>query len=190
MYIAKNGGVRGHSWISQTLSDAWESMNLEDWFGDPGRMMTGSHTMITETKLARREQVVIPDLKLTKKERYLSCQELWSRNLERLNVGDSTFCQLILKHADTWKIVWDMRCLRLKEKRLNSESESERLSRESWREKPGGNHARTQSLRESVFERREDLELSEVQGMCLRNSGINMMSRWRFDMRTHLAVTS
>ena len=28
---------------------------------------------------------------MTKKERYLSCQELWSRNFERSSAGDSTF---------------------------------------------------------------------------------------------------
>ena len=68
LYIAKNGCVRGDSWIRQTLSDdAWESMNLEDWFGDPGHMMTRSHAMITETKLARRQQMVVPESKLTKK---------------------------------------------------------------------------------------------------------------------------
>ena len=64
-YIAKNGGVRGHSWIRQTLSDARESMHLEDWVGDPGHMMTGSHIMIT--KWARYHQTVIAELKLTKK---------------------------------------------------------------------------------------------------------------------------
>ena len=43
---------------------------------------------------------------------------------------------------------------------------------------------------ERVKERTKKLELSEVQGMCLWNTGMEMMSRWRFDMRTHLAVTS
>ena len=33
-------------------------------------------------------------------------------------------------------------------------------------------------------------ELSEVQEMCLWNLGTEMMSRWRLDRRTHLAVTS
>ena len=42
-------------------------MNLEDWFEDPGHVMTRSHAMITETKLARRQQMVIPELKLTKR---------------------------------------------------------------------------------------------------------------------------
>ena len=40
-------------------------MNLEDWVGDPGHMMTGSHIMIT--KWARYHQTVIAELKLTKK---------------------------------------------------------------------------------------------------------------------------
>ena len=53
-YIAKSGGVRGRSWIRQTLSDAREPMTLEDGFGDLGPMATRSHVMITETKLASR----------------------------------------------------------------------------------------------------------------------------------------
>ena len=36
---SQSGGVRGHSWIRQTLSDAREPMNLEDWFGD----LLGAH---------------------------------------------------------------------------------------------------------------------------------------------------
>ena len=44
-------------------------------------------------------------------------------------------------------------------------------------EKPGGSYARTESLRVSESERREELELSEVHWMCLRNPGINMMSQ-------------
>ena len=64
-YIAKNGGVRGHSWIRQSLSDCRESMHLEDWVGDPGHMMTGSQKMIT--KWARYHQTVIPEQKLMKK---------------------------------------------------------------------------------------------------------------------------
>ena len=47
-HIAKSGCVRGHSWVRQTLSDAWEPMNLEDWFGDPVAMVTRSHVTITE----------------------------------------------------------------------------------------------------------------------------------------------
>ena len=42
---------------------------------------------------------------------------------------------------------------------------------------------------ERVKERKE-FELSEVQEMCLWNPGTEMMSTRRFDMRTHLAVTS
>ena len=42
---------------------------------------------------------------------------------------------------------------------------------------------KTESLRQSESKRGKELELSEVQGMCLWNPGTEMMSRWRFDMR-------
>ena len=63
-----------------------------------------------------------------------------------------------------------MRCLLCKEMRQNhvrikSESESEGLLREPWQKKPGWIHT-------SESERGEELELSEVQWMCLRNPGI------------------
>ena len=61
---------------------------------------------------------------------------------------------------------------------MNCESESERLLIEPWQEKPGRKHTRTESLGESESERGKELELSELQGMCLSNPGINMMSRW------------
>ena len=53
--------------------------------------------------------------------------------------------------------------------RRNSESESEGFLKETRQEKPG----RTESLSESESERREELELSKVQEMCLRNPGNN-----------------
>ena len=56
--------------------------------------------------------------------------------------------------------------------RMNSESESEELLREPWHEKPGWNHTRTESLGESDSERREELDLSEVQGDVLEEPRI------------------
>ena len=47
---------------------------------------------------------------------------------------------------------------------MKSESESERLLRELWREKQGWKHTRPESLRQSKSERGEELELSKVQG--------------------------
>ena len=67
LFIAKSGGMRCHSWIRQTLSDAREPMNLENWFGGLVPMATGSRVMITETKLASRWQMIKPELKLTKR---------------------------------------------------------------------------------------------------------------------------
>ena len=39
--ITKNGVVRGKSWTRQTLSDAWESTNLEILCGTPANGGTG-----------------------------------------------------------------------------------------------------------------------------------------------------
>ena len=50
-------------------------------------------------------------------------------------------------------------------------------------------HRKTESLRQSESKRAKELVQSEVQGMCPWNPGTELMSRWRFDMRTHLAVT-
>ena len=73
---------------------------------------------------------------------------------------------------------------------MNAEKESERSLREPWREKEGWMRTKTESLRQSESKRGKELEWSEVQGMCQWNPGIELMSRWRFDMPTHLAVTS
>ena len=40
--------MRGNSWTNQTLSDAWESTNMEDLFDSPW------HTVITETRLTKK----------------------------------------------------------------------------------------------------------------------------------------
>ena len=61
---------------------------------------------------------------------------------------------------------------------LVSRGKATKPRKDEFRERVG-----TESLRQS-------LELTEVQGMFLWNLGTEMMSRWRFDMRTHLAVTS
>ena len=53
-YIAKSGIVRGKSWTKPMLSDAWEPMNLEDWFGDLWHMVIRSHMVITETRLTKK----------------------------------------------------------------------------------------------------------------------------------------
>ena len=68
----------------------------------------------------------------------------------------------------------------------------ERIGRFTERTLAGGVKMETCQDRIAVRKRvREEKSSSEeVQGRCLRNPGIQMMSRWRFDMRTHLAVTS
>ena len=125
------------------MSDAWESM-------------------IAETKFAVEDQprmLVMEPLEF-------ECRK------------NSTSCMRILKLTDTWDVVRDARCLFWMEKRqnhvwLNSESESGELLREPWQEEPGWKHTRAESLRDSEPERGEELELSVVQEMCLRNPGKN-----------------
>ena len=53
-YMTKSGIVRGKSRTKQTLSDAWESTNLEDLFDNPLHMVVRSHMVITETRLTKK----------------------------------------------------------------------------------------------------------------------------------------
>ena len=71
---------------------------------------------------------------------------------------DSTFCLRISKLTDTLEVVRDVRCsLRIEKRqnhvRVNSESGSEQLLREPWREKPVRKLTRIESLRHSESER-------------------------------------
>ena len=56
--------------------------------------------------------------------------------------------------------------------------------------------ARMKTYKDRIAERKRVREKRRARieratgGMCPRNQGIKIMSRWRFDMRTHLAVTS
>ena len=129
--FAENGGVP-----QLDTSDLEWCLGIDEFgrlIGDPGHMMTRSHTMISQTKLARRQQINgDPRMEVDEE----------GHSWRRRNGIWATFCLRILKHADTWEVVRDMRCLLRREKRLDSESESERLS---WREKTGGKYARTQS---------------------------------------------
>ena len=54
-YITRSGIVRGTSRTKQTLSDAWDSTHLEDWFGSPWHMIT--ETRLTKKVIADKEGV-------------------------------------------------------------------------------------------------------------------------------------
>ena len=173
-YITKSGIVRGKSWTRQILSDAWESTKWENLFNNP------SHTVNAETKLTEKfiedekgTDLVLPRM-LAEKPLEVECRKfyVWSANIQAH--GHMGNCPV--RH---------MRCLLCREKRqnhvrMNSDSESEGLLRELWQEKPGWKHTGTESLGESKSERGE-LKGREVQGICLRNPGIKMMSRWRLE---------
>ena len=69
--------------------------------------------------------------------------------------------------------------------------ESQDLGRKGQERSLAG-EARMKTYKDRIAdsERGEELELSEVQGVVSEEPGIKMMSRWRDDMRTHLAVAS
>ena len=161
------------------LSDAWESM-------------------IPETKLAIEDQ---PRM-LVKEPLEVECRKynvLYASIEAHGHMRSCPGCAWLIWQGKATKPRVDEfreRIGRIIERTLAREGRMERtLAGEARMERtlmgePGWKHTRTESLRESESERGEELELSEVQGMCLWNPGIKMMSRWRFDIRTHLAVTS
>ena len=122
--ITKNGVVRGNSWTRQTLSDAWESMNWEGWWGIPWQM-------------------VAPELKLTEKV---------TRNKEG---AGPPLPRIVVERAP--------------------EVEPRRFYVLSADIEAHGHTGRVERGAGDVPEEPGDKE---------------MMSRWRFDMRTHLAVAS
>ena len=78
------------------------------------------------SKSWRRRYQLNSETKDSKTDNFVHSQELRVLdNPERLSVGDSTLCLRILKYTDTWEVVRDRRCVRRREKRLDSESESE-----------------------------------------------------------------
>ena len=118
-------------------------------------------SMIAETKLAME-----------------AGQGFWSRNLWKLSVENSTSCMRILKLTDTWEVVRDTRCLFGKERWQAREDEiRERVGKIIERSLAG--EARMKILKDRIAERSEskrweELELSEVQEMCLRNLAVTL----------------
>ena len=181
--ITKNGVVRGKSWTRQTLSDPWESKNWEGL-------------------CATVWQMVAPELKLTKKvtadkegtgpplpkfvvERAPEDEPrrfyVWSTDIEAHgHTGGCPRRAALASHGKATK--------------PHNDECRERIRTIIERTLTGKARMNAYKDRiaetEQVEERIRELELSEVQGKCPWNPGMELMSRWRFDMRTHLAVTS
>ena len=81
-------------------------------------------------------------------------------------------------------------CASLTEHGKATEPREDEVRERVGQEKQGGIHSKTESLRRTESKTIKELGLSEVQRMCPRKTGTEMMSRWRFDKRTHLAVAS
>ena len=85
--ITKIGVVRGKSWTRQTLSDAWESTNLECLRGTPWQMVAPE---LKSTKIVTAD----------KEGAGPHCQGLWLKKRQRLIPRDSTSYLRILKRMD------------------------------------------------------------------------------------------
>ena len=168
-------------------------MNLEDWVGDLGHMMTGSHFMIT--KWARYHQTVIPELTLTKK---VTTDEKGTKfMMPRIVVDVSRYREV--ERRRFYVMSTDIEapghmgsCPRYA--LLASLGEAA-----GFRERMGmtilAGEARREICKDRVAERKRvggkrGARIERGAGDVPEEPGINMMSRWQFDMRTHLAVTS
>ena len=181
--ITKNGVVRGKSWTRQTLSDASESANWEGLCGTPWPMVT-PELRLTKKVTAEKEggspplpRIVVERAPEVKPRRFY----VLSADIEgHGHTGGCPGCAALASHGRATK--------------PHDDEFRERIRMIIERTLIG--KARMNAYRdriaetERVRERGKELELSEVQEMCLWNPETEMMSRWRFDMRTHLAVTS
>ena len=167
-------------------------MNLEDWVGDPGHMITGPHTMIT--KWARYHRTVIPELKLTK---VTTDEEGTKFMMPRIVVDVSRYREV--ERRRFYVLCTDIEApghmgscpgYAL----LTSQGEAA-----GFRERIGmtflAGDVRREICKDRVAERKRvrgkrGARIERGAGDVPEEPGINMLSRWRFDMRTHLAVTS
>ena len=149
-YITKSGIVRGKSWTTHIMSDAWESTKWDILTDNP------LYAVIAQTKLTEKfiedekgTNLILP-IMLAEKLLEVECRKfyLWSANIEAYgHMGSCPGHALLALQGKATK----------NHERMNSESESEGLLREPWQEKPGWKHTRTESLGESESERREEL---------------------------------
>ena len=160
VHLHRSGIVRGRSWTRQILSDAWESM-------------------IEETKFATEDQ---PRM-LIKEPLEVECGKfyVWSLIIEAHGHMESCpgYALLFWQGKATKnhvRIVFRERVGKIMDGSLAGEA-----GMKTYKDRIAG--------RERVRERRR-ARIERGTGTCLRNPGIKMMSSWRFDMRTHLAVTS
>ena len=175
--ISENGVVRGNSWTRQTLSDAWESTNWEGLCGTPELNMTKKVTADKGGAGPPLPRIVVERAPEIEPRRFY----VLSADIEAHgHTGGCPGCAALASHGKATKPHNDECRERIRtiiERTLTGKSKDECVQR--------------QNRRDRASEREEkELELSEVQGMCPWNLGTEMMSRWRFDRRTHLAGTS
>ena len=184
MCITKNGVVRGKSWTRRTLSDAWESTNWECLCGTLWQMVAPELKLIK--KATADKEGAGPPLPRIVVERAPEAEPrrfyvLFADIEAHGHTGGCPGCPAPASHGKATK-PHNVEC-------------RERIRTILERTLTG--KARMNAKRDRVAEservkdkKRKELELNQLQGMCLWNPGTEMMRGWRFDIRTHLAVTS
>ena len=132
--ITKNGVVRGTIWTRQPLKDAWDATNWDGLCGTPW------HMVALELKLTRKSQ-------LTKEERDLHCQGLYSKEFRRLSQEGFTCCLLTLKLTVTQEVVRVAKRWHHMEERSNqttTNGNDECIQRQSRRDTRERNRARVE----------------------------------------------
>ena len=181
-FITKSGIVRGKSRKKQTLSDAWESTIWEDLFDNAW------HMVITETRLTKK---------------FIIDEEGAGLPLPIMLVEKS----LEIERGRFYVLLADIEAHGhmgsfLGYALLTSQGKATKPRRDEFREgirttieKTLTGEARIDTCKDRIAEtervrERRRTRVERGAGMCLWNLGTKMMSRWRFDMRTHLAVAS
>ena len=174
--ITKNGVVRGKNWTRQTLSDAWELTNWEGLCDNPWQM-------------------VAPELKLTKKvtaDREGAGPPLPRIVVERAPEVEPRRFYVLAADIEAHGLTGGCRgCAALasrgKATKPHNDECRERIRTIIERTLTG--KARMNAYKDRIveIERVKERKRARVER---GNPGTEMMSRWRFDMLTHLAVTS
>ena len=160
-HITWRGIAQSKSWAGQILSGAWAT-SWENLFDNP------LHTVITETKLAIEDH-----------------PRMWVKEPPEVECGKFSVLSANIEAPR------HMRLSRIRVAYFASKSDtttkrgipraSQNDYRENFDEKSKDECVQRQSLRQSESKRGTSSSRGEVQGMCLWNLGMELMSGWRFD---------
>ena len=181
--ITKNGVVRGKSWTRQALIDARESTNWEGWCGTSWQMVA-PELKLTKKKVTADKEGAGPALPRIVVERAPEVEPrrfyVLSADIEAHgHTGGCPGCAALASHGKTTKPHND-EC-RKKIRTIIERTLTGKARIDACRDRI----AETERVKE-----RKRARVERGAGMCPGDLRTKMVSRGRFDMQTHLAVTS